>query len=456
MGRQLSSLEQFFYYRSKWGLHSCFLLGVTLDRTPSQAQFAHAIHECLVKFPQLTTTVVELEQGTPTFANITVPLRYDDFVEVKQWGQWDAQLANEIFKEYNFQYTVEKPLWRILAMPKSSTFVLLVDHVLFDGMSTVNLWRCLLENLGPESTSDVLYEPSNEADQLGQRPHPYDSWPVGWSWRLKRALVPWIFYYAPRTVTGVNEQLVHFSQYTLQDNLLQRNKPEEYKIYNDNDRWVLNIKGEPMAKLITRCKEHQVSLTSYLVSVFALALSYQAEGNIRVDIPMNTRNKCKETVGVTEQECLLGNFVGGISHTYQAQPGQDIWRMAREAQTTVVQKSQDDIDDTINEVKLLDVVSIQKFLAKKLEERWPAGTFEVTNLGFQKFPGDDGEQGVEFQVQDAFFDEPQGISDIFTVAAISTKHGGLNCCISSPVSLRNEFQPVWDRVKKEFGVEDKR
>lgn len=78
-------------------------------------------------------------------------------------------------------------------------------------------------------------------------------------------------------------------------------------------------------------------------------------------------------------------------------------------------------------------------------KKFPSSTFEMTNLGFQKFSS---LESKKYFVVDAKFNEPQLVASIFTCAVISTPLGGLNCSVSYPKDISTELNVCWAKLKK--------
>lgn len=462
MSYQLSSLEEFFFYRSKWNLHSCFYTGIKLNKIPTKLQLSNALTQTIKQFPPLYSNVHADADGKLDMTSFkTNPIQFDDVVDYKlDWEDWSSDNINSIFKDYHFDYLKEKPLWKLVIIPNLNTLLLVVDHVLTDGIGTTKFWDFFLKQLGPnvDNEDTELFTPqtsiSHENDQ--KLIHPYDQWPISWSWKLKRFLIPHIVRFKPDLVTGLDPAYLQFNDYKFPENLLdmESTKPLDYVIQNSNIHWTLNVPQDKLKMVLIQCKNHQVSLTSYLAASIAIALNGnindQKDTNngtkIKIDIPMNTRDVCQSKLNLDNSQVQIGNFVAGLEYVTERSNLVNIWDVARDIQSTITKSSKTDIDATIQQVKLLDVVNIKDYVLPKISNTGPGSTFEVTNLGFQNFETVDD----EFTVEDAFFNEPQGISDIFTCSVVSTVKGGMNISISAPNTINDKLADVWTEIKTFF------
>ena len=136
--RELSSLEQYFYYRCKLKLHSCFYLAITLNKLPNRSQLQKAVSKTIKKFPQAHCTVTSTSKGqTPCIKDLTgTAIHFDDVVEYSSWKSLYTENINEIFKKYNFQFDNGKPLWKIIVLEETGQLIFVVSHIFFDGMSS--------------------------------------------------------------------------------------------------------------------------------------------------------------------------------------------------------------------------------------------------------------------------------------------------------------------------------
>ncbi|KAG0662883.1 hypothetical protein C6P45_000966 [Maudiozyma exigua] len=458
--RELSSLEQYFYYRCKLKLHSCFYLAVTLNKLPNRDQLQHAISKTIKKFPQAHCTVTSVAKGqTPRLKDLTdTAIRFDDVVEYYPWESLCTENINEIFKKYNFQFDNGKPLWKIIVLEKTSQLIFAVSHIFFDGISSTIFANSILDGLNSETNTslslegDIVYESNQEMQQLSL--HPYDLWPIPFSWKIKRQLVKLLLKISPSIVTGTSADMLQFEKYNFPDDFIT-NPPDDntFTVKNDNIQKLLKIKPDTLLKILTKCKQEKYSLTSFLSALFAIGLKRVSANNLRngkaltISIPMNARSVCKETLNVDESALQLGDFILGMEYSDNLDTIDidDLWTLSAKIKDFMVDFRENQISDQVNIAKLLDIADVESFVRQKVENGYgigPGAAFEITNLGFNTF-GHNAQDENEYVVTDAFFNQPQGFSNIFTCSIISTPIGGLNCCISYPKNLIIEMEPIW-------------
>lgn len=453
--RKLSSLERFFYDRSRLNLHSCFFLGLQLNQLPSRNQIARALRTTIGKYPQLHQNVaIDPEDRKPFIKNVGV-IEFDDVVEYVEWDRFDEEATNYVFRTYNFPYFVEKPLWKILIHEKESRLLLLLDHALFDGISAVIFWKSFMSSLSSDSNDgfDVLYRPER-GSITQEHAHAYDMLPTSWGLMAKKVVLGTIFKLMPSIITSTSGNQFRFLDYSFPHGLLTHKSDDDYPYQIRNDNCQLNICVEParLSDLLSACKFHRVSLTSLISAVLAISLRQNVEdgkstgSKIKIDIPMNTRGACAKLLGSSDCLTSMGNFVAGATIDYDLHGSATIWETAEIIHAQLTNQTKTDVMGTIDNVRLLDAADTTNFIRQKVKATGPAGTFEVTNLGAQEFAVGAEVQG-QFCVEDAFFNEPQGLSDIFTCCTISTPQGGLTCSVSYPRDIKSSVEPCLDFLR---------
>ena len=463
--RELSSLEQYFYYRCKLKLHSCFYLAITLNKLPNRNQLQNSIIKTIRKFPQAHCTVTTVTKGqTPCIKDLTgTAIHFDDVVEYPTWKSLTTENINEIFKNYSFEFDNGKPLWKIIVLEETNQLIFVVSHIFFDGMSSTIFANSVIDQLNDEANTsidldnDIVYESTKDIDELP--PHPYDLWPITFSWKLKRQLVKLLLKVSPSLVTGTSTDILQFEKYNFPDDFIRvpSDENDTFIVQNDNIQKLLNIKPDKLQKILNKCKEEKSSLTSFLSAMFAIGLKNVYADNLRngkaltISIPMNARSICKEVLNIDESSLQLGDIILGMEYSdnLDSIDSTDLWTLSAKIKDYMVDYRENQISNQINTAKLLDIADVESFVRQKVENAYgigPGAAFEITNLGFNKF-GNDTNENNEFIVTDAFFNQPQGFSNIFTCSIISTPIGGLNCCISYPKNLIAEMEPIWKTVE---------
>ncbi|CAR28330.1 hypothetical protein ZYGR_0R00650 [Zygosaccharomyces rouxii] len=450
--RKLSSLERYFYTRSIINLHSCFYVGIQLNQLPSRTQIQHALKSTIDTFIQLRCNVgIDEEDGKPYLKIIDQSLELKDVVEFVDWAKFDEDKMNYVFQNYAFPYHTEKPLWKVLVIPNERKLVLLMSHVLFDGMAGVIILQEFLKNLNQsmnaiENTISTVYEPG-EIQSFTSNHHPYEDWPIGWKAKLLQFLFAQYLKWKPinADMVGPKSEDFKFNSYFLPHGLLEKRSDSTgglYQVRCDNLQRNIHLTPEELEKVLQLCKDHRVSFSSLLTALFARSLAKFSDptsytgSQMKICLPMNTRSACNKYLQNDDYTKQLGNFVAATTLIANTNDNKPLWELAEAFQKTIVQKVQNGIPDAIGECRLLDVIDMQEFFKAKIAATKPSDTFEVSNLGFQPFNDVEG----PFKVTDAFFNQPQGISANFFCSVISTG-GGLNCHLTIPRDLERDLAP---------------
>ncbi|QLL33610.1 hypothetical protein HG536_0E05210 [Torulaspora globosa] len=452
--RKLSSYEKFHYDRSRLNLHSCFYLGIELNELPEKRLICHALKETIANHPQLHQTIaIDPEDNQPYIKNIDRVLKFDDVADYVPFAYTEDSI-NQLFRDRKFPYCVEEPLWKLLILENDKKCLLLLDHTLFDGMSALAFWKSFMKSLPDEAeeSDDDLWAPSQESSS--QECHPYERWPTTWGSVCKALLVGALFKLCPSAVLAVGRDQLRFKNYQFPDGLFVDNGSigrSRYHIRNDNCQQTLQIEPGRLRDLLSACKRHGVSLTSFLAALLAISMDKCLEQDcytgsyLKIDVPMNTRKACAEVLNIPENSMTMGNYVAPTELRYNLRTTDDVWQTAKRLCKVLKSQTTTDVISTINNVRLLDVADTAKFIEEKLKAGGPSGTFEITNLGAQDFCRGSNDR---FLVENAVFNEPQSISDVFTCSIISTPLGGLSCCLSYPRAIKRSIEPCIDNLKE--------
>lgn len=446
--RQLSNIERYFYNRRKLGLHSCFYLAVKFNRQIDDNHLSYALKETINEFPQLHSNVFN-DETFERIEPITVTIHFKDVVSFLEEEELSEDLINKIFKTVKFNYNEHEVLWRLLVLKNRCTFILCVDHVLFDGMSTVKFWEKFigaLNNDEPKDDDKILHFHSSIVPNLP--PHPYDLIPITFKWILIRWLIRIIlalgmFPYRQE----ISDKQFRLPGYSFPSGLFERNCNTQ-TIRNDNRQVKLHICNNGLTFLLSQCKRHNVSLTSMFVATIIYSLRSNRPASacgtlLKIDLPMNTRVQMERELNLNLAQLDMGNYIKNGELTYDLSQTEGIWNIAKDINEQIDAKKND--FESINMIKLLDFADNEKLIREKTKAKYPGSTFEVTNLGSQSFQSsiDD-----KFHIVNALFNEPQSISDIFTFSLVSSSVGGLNCCISCPKDIFDELNPTFNYMKE--------
>lgn len=454
--RKLSSLEKYHFNRSRLKLHSCFYVGIQLNELPDRRSICQALRAGISTYPQLHQNIAtDPADDEPYIKNIDRVLNFDDVAEYVS-DSYTEDTINKLFRTRNFPYFIEQPLWKLLVLENENKLLLLLDHVLFDGMSAVAFWKSFMKYLGDEveMTDEDVWVPTSQ-QKVQEECHVYEKWPTTWSSRFKASLVGLLFKLRPSAVIAVGKSQFHFKDYSFPSGLLVERDPSlqsSYEVRNDNCQRTIHVEASLLQELLSSCRRNGVSLTSFLAALLALSMkkcinTKLYDGSfVKIDVPMNTRKACAEVLNISESSMTMGNFVAPTELQYDLHSSAGIWEVAQLFTKSLKRQATTDVISTINNVKLLDVADTSRFIQEKVKAKGPSGTFEVTNLGAQDFG--DIESSKQYVVENAFFNEPQSISDIFTCSTISTPLGGLTCSLSYPLSIKDSLDPCLDYINE--------
>ncbi|SCU85996.1 LAME_0D04016g1_1 [Lachancea meyersii CBS 8951] len=449
----LSGLEEYYYYRSGLSYHSCFYVAIRLKKSPTNDELEGAIKATISKYPQLYSNAFE-EHGTVTLRSLSNQITVLDVLETVDFESMSEDFNNYVFRNQNFPFGVEKPLWKILALKDRRTLVFCTDHLIADGMSTVSFWKSMMTNLNNPAHSGpldgVVYRPSAQKFEVPQ--HLYDSIKYSFAGIFLCVCIRFMVLLTYLKVDllwkvlapELTDEDLKFKKYHFPQGLLT----SAGAIRNDNLQLNLNIPSSKLKLLLKKCKSHKVSLTSLITAVIAHSLqtvpASQVEGScIKITIPMSTRESLQKITGASPAMMEFGNFIKGGEFFRDLLKLTQLWETAASLNSELVSQKND--DDALQKIKLLSLVDVKKYVLAKVEARYPASTFEVTNLGYQSF--DCGEDD-KYIVEDAFFNEPQGINDVFTCSTVATPKGGLNCWFSYPKDICADFQPAIEYIQR--------
>ena len=323
---RLSAIEGYFFHRSKLNLHSCFYVGVKLNKLPDTRHLITALKYTLTQHERLTCNVFYDESENEYFLqNIDKPFKFGDIVEYHHnWNHLTEVEINYIFQNYNFSYSEHKPLWKLLIIPNQNQMLLLTDHVLMDGISAVHVWETFMEGLQEqqlrenETVYSPVLSPLNEEFILAPV---YGDWPIPWNWHVIRQLASRLYYWFPQIIVSNNKSLIQFANYTFPKDLLEDNPINEshtYKVKNTNCHWEFQLSPAHLKTILQECKIHNTSLTSLLGALVCKSFEETAVHDytgsfLKIELPMNTRSSCKQILKLpSNDELAVGNLIAAI------------------------------------------------------------------------------------------------------------------------------------------------
>ncbi|CAO3647632.1 unnamed protein product [Cunninghamella blakesleeana] len=284
-----------------------------------------ALERLIQSHPMLQLCVLNADKPSAQFIQLT-HLNLNDLVIISENDEfWDTScqeriITNECQHEYDL-FSL-KPLWRLHVSahpdrPDQSSITFTVQHVISDGLSTLIVWKDLLQYLNDQKhqksdfiidiTSKTHFDTSKPCDiplPIEQRNAPKDpnvtpSPPVpedGWEGD----------YVAPE-----NEQL-------------------------DTIVHMMQIKSDVWSKLVKKAKQHQVSLHAVIYSAYLLTwgLLYP-DTSVKTATAINCRTYCNPPVSNDELGIFFGRLECGwpkeklFQFTEHGETSLAFWRLAK-------------------------------------------------------------------------------------------------------------------------------
>lgn len=348
-----------------------------------------------------------------------------------------------IFNKLNdvyFHYGTKKPLWSLILLNKK-TLIYYSDHLLFDGTSGLNFHKvfaqCLKETKNCKENNDfdkdkldsILFDVNNIDDEFQLAPKPSEL--IDYS-----VPISYILYFV--MITCFPKLLTTFIKYYFIDeaaisksrtyNMIPLPK-KMIKLNRSKDQCKLvNIPQDKLKLLIGGCRKHAVKLTSLLVVMSLLAISRVtgAENDTMVLIPVNSRNKIKNSV-----KDDFGLYLGDLSMELPpvektCNNGEINWNIVKYINDYI----HNNLSSSQNDLGLTSLVDTKVFLEqrKKIDKDKLIATLLVSNLGKLEI-----EKGNDEVFENAYFDQPcrSGILSLFSMNVISTQRGGAELSLHS-------------------------
>lgn len=444
LGR-LTGLEDYFTERTIQKLHSCLTFTLTLSPFPTNDQWVTALHHAISEIYRLRCGVHEGQEGKfiDLITNNTSDgqsIKSKDVLEYVPWESTSREQLNHIYKNLHFIVDGKHVMWKLYILEKSNEAILALNHSLFDGLSAIKIWNTILEGLNLNDIynieKDVLYPAIDNLSDYKYY-HPYDDLPVSLSLKLKSRIAKSMIYWAPGFL-GPDKKLIKYNGYDMSNGLL-----------NDSKRWKWNLNPQRLKFYLDHCKKNDVTFTSYLataimISSNSLPQEYIDGDLIKISVPINTRNFCKETVkNCTDDDLKVGNFITATSLPYTLHSKKDdmFWELAKEVQKTLKSESQENLMKNIEEIQLLDRVDIPALIKAQLGNKYQTNTFEITNTGYQDFSN-----SGKFKVADIDFSLPEIFSCASVFSMVSIKDLGLRCSFAYSARIEPAIRPFLNKL----------
>ncbi|CAH6720790.1 hypothetical protein CLIB1444_04S08020 [[Candida] jaroonii] len=408
-GRHLSTYETLFKCRQEFGYYQTFQVAGTYSNSFSKNTLSKVLRKVILENGMLSCNVFPDDQKS--LLRPVEKITFDDvYVDLEDKYITDNLLNEEGMKflnSFTFQLGVEKALFKVLYNEKSSTLAAVFDHAVFDGINGNYFHEEFIKYLRIMDSEDnemesVLFDLSTDETLLANDlPPPIDAY---------------MKYDEPHNETFMSK-VPPYPRYSGRFLNTKDVKDIAFKL--------LKFNPDELKTLLKKCKEKNVTLTSYLDVIFALTF----------------QSVYKDTYSVNKVAIALRKFIPW-DKDYK------IWgnspHMGLNQNLHIKSFSWDDVIEfnknlkaTANNDKLLyevrawrDVCGTgneSQFFDKALGKEKPETT-KLSNLGLIRIPKDD---GSKFQLLDLVFsqDMSPAASD-FMIGVVSTELGGLSIIVS--------------------------
>lgn len=431
--RKLYILEKYFFRRSTKAYHPGFLVSIKLNKAIPDEVLAEAVKLTGEKYPLLFHKVIPCDNERDL---AMVPIERKLTIEDVLVHTEDLK-PNEIFQTADVSVLGDNASWKLFV--DGDEIALLSEHTFFDGMSARNILDSMIRfaNSGVRSKDGVVYDGNGTAVEGC---HPYERLPDSIFYKFLRAVAPvWHLKVRP-FITGVmGSDLFLVPSFNFQDELFDK----DGNIRNSNYRHRWNIPAEDLKEIIKQCREHNVTLTVWILAKVVLQLKKLGDEYsgkvVSIDVPMNTRKFLSNYFQEDPDNFVLGNHVAPLNFGYDISKNEEFWTACK-VLNSKLDKAKSDPTTCINFIKVLENVSIDRYLDSRFNIEHPDVTFELSNLGVL----DPSSPEDTYQLLDAAFNQPRLPSSMFSCSAISTRLGGLTVNISYPHSIGKLLTPLFE------------
>lgn len=460
--RQLGEKENYFRARSLNKFYRNFVVSGTYSRSllSDKLLLARALRKLLIDYPSLTCNVFQVEDERRCVMRPVSVIKFSDVVEIYDHVVpiTDEGLMRYMAETQFSQIYEEKPLFK-LSIPNDFGISAAFEHTIADGLVGRYFHEILLENLAYCVKKENMLE---YAGLYGPTPQGFSNDLVLFNLEkdtrlFKSSVPPPLEMYMDPCEKSTPGPL-HFSN----------QKPPQFpelwpgRFPSKLERSIaykhLNVPAEQLKQILALCKEHGVTLTSYVVVNSALTLQpiLSDRHHYLVVTAVTLRRFAAENRLEEPYKNLVGqgkNLLGLHSHPGMAQlfaPNEKFsWQM--------VLKYNDNMKKTVSDKaglwSILDSVKVPDWKGENGEvfsaalSKPKLDSLKLSNLGFVDFPVYKSDSD-DWTVEDLVFSQDMAPTSEFVVCVISTPLGGLNIVISY---LNHTFEDTEVSDFDEFG-----
>ncbi|GMM28968.1 hypothetical protein DAMA08_016840 [Martiniozyma asiatica (nom. inval.)] len=445
--RDLAPIELFFYWRTVDRYFSNFRVGAEYSQELDEETVFKALNYMCYKYSSFAANVYDFgvkdKAGFTGKMQLMDKFRLEDVLTVINDPQENCETQIDKIHDYFFEYAGKEPLWKVVLINKKQ-LLFYCDHVPFDGNSAFNFHRVFGEALrivnntktideyvGMES---ILYDSSKISGDWFVQPSPFEI--LDSTVPFKRYLYEVLLHSMPACISkyvryyfggNPNRKLMHYDA---------RSLPPPGK---DNCAW-LHIPTEKLSKLLSKCRQNNVKLTSLLYLVGMLATKdFLGDYDNQLGCPFNMRDQIdKEKASLLcpnfhpEFGALIGFNVMEFPSIFAVCPeGKINWDAVR----SIHQMVHDGKSRSLESMNLFQVFDSREYLKEMYTPTREGGnsipTMVISNLGNISI---DNNSGDGLQVEKAWFDQPMDNTMIW-----------MNVCSANQgltISLRTHL-PEW-------------
>ncbi|OWB76261.1 hypothetical protein B5S32_g411 [[Candida] boidinii] len=491
-GRSLSRLEEYYKFRNTYRVYTGFYLYGQFSEPWTAHIMFDVLKNIIHRHPELYNQIFDKEtvdkKGNKKVTFEIAPVesfKLSDVLEIVQDDKLEnledaINFCNEIMFDKGFDFNLKnKPLWKIFLV-NSKNVLFYTEHMVSDGTSGGNVFRELKSEYNNlTSSTDYDIPSSGDAEYLDKIIYSTgadsrvpvvstDLYPCKPSTAymislLYKELAPvFVKTYAKKIYSGISYYLGFKSgefqeiDSRLAGSVFTFDDFMDGPGINRTNTKILSLSKEDVKKLLGKCREHGVKLTSVLATVGNIGIYRSANGyDIGTGIPFNVRpfvdeEKLKdagETISASE---LFGLFMSQVSvefpSTYLKENFPDMegiksgvcgekeqlafWNVAKYFQHQLSTR----MDESLALAGSLDYVDPEDFVKSSLSKK-KNKSYEISNVGVLK-----NDETEKQKLVNLVFNQPNGTNTGYYGCNVAgTDIGGTNLALTCVNGLEEEF-----------------
>ncbi|CAH2352178.1 hypothetical protein CLIB1423_06S00540 [[Candida] railenensis] len=424
--RPLSNMENFMRSRTATGFYRTFQLTATYSKAISKELLFKALRKSLIDYVMLTCNVFKAENHC--YYHPIPRISFDDIVSFELDQALDETFLKKINEEIRFQLYANQPLFKVILLEKNQVCAVF-EHTINDGVAGAFFHEILIENLAfIENDADQVFEQEYGASDFLFDLDEDKS-------KIKYSLPPPVDpFMEPYEVDFSDNDPNHYSKITPKG-LTKWDGRFPMKREFVSSFKMINFTPEEVGKILKKCKENGVTLTSYIEVVHALTVQpIIGDNNYSVNkIALNLRKWLKSPMDANGQykEMLSGfpehKILGTWAHLGLAENLPPLYKFDWD----LVKFVNENLKKTVTNTKVMSCSKVFFDSASKTDDN--ADFFsshigkprpdmvKISNLGFVKIKTGD------WEILDIWFSQDVAvIAADFMLSVVSSPKGGLN------------------------------